>query len=68
MLARDWYYNERWQIGLGSAVASRHEHSSFGGVFERRLSDVGFTVLPADYHAPLHGTSLLRKLKPGEQN
>ena len=67
MLARDWYYNERRQIGLGSAVASRHEHSSFGGVIERSLSDVGFTVLP-DYHAPLHGTYLLRKLKPGEQN
>jgi len=41
---------------------------ALGGVIERRLSDVGFTVLPADYHAPLHGTSLLRKLKPGEQN
>src|ERR1700687_3906905 len=30
MLARDWYYNERRQIGLGSAVASiydRHDDS-----------------------------------------
>src|ERR1700722_15317726 len=26
MLARDWYYNERRQIGLGSAVASIHDH------------------------------------------
>ena len=30
MLARDWYYNERRQTGLGSAVASvydRHDDS-----------------------------------------
>src|ERR1700738_225657 len=30
MLARDWYYNERRQLGLGSAVASiyaRHDDS-----------------------------------------
>jgi hypothetical protein len=68
MLARDWYYNERRQIGPGSAVVSRDEHSSPGWVIERRLRDVGFAVVSADYHAPLHGTYLLRKPKPGEQN
>src|SRR3954471_23115970 len=33
MLARDWYYNERRQIGLDSAVASiydRHDDSDLG--------------------------------------
>jgi hypothetical protein len=29
------------------------------------LTDVGFTLVSADYHAPMHGTYLLRK--PGEQ-
>jgi hypothetical protein len=25
------------------------------------LTDVGFTLVSADYHAPMHGTYLLRK-------
>jgi SAM-dependent methyltransferase len=45
----------------------RDEHSTFGWVIERMLSDVGFTLVSVDYHAPLHGTYLLRKPKPGEQ-
>jgi 2-polyprenyl-3-methyl-5-hydroxy-6-metoxy-1,4-benzoquinol methylase len=44
----------------------RDEHSTFGWVIERMLTDVGFTLVSADYHAPLHGTYLLRK--PGEQS
>jgi hypothetical protein len=31
------------------------------------LADVGFTLVSADYHAPMHGTYLLRKPKAGEQ-
>jgi 2-polyprenyl-3-methyl-5-hydroxy-6-metoxy-1,4-benzoquinol methylase len=45
----------------------RDEYSTFGWVMERMLTDVGFTLVSADYHAPLHGTYLLRKPKPGEQ-
>src|ERR1700758_637255 len=45
----------------------RDEYSTFGWVMERMLTEVGFTLLSADYHAPLHGTYLLRKPKPGEQ-
>ena len=45
----------------------RDEYSTFGWVIERMLADVGFTLVSADYHAPLHGTYLLRKPKPGEQ-
>ncbi len=46
----------------------RDEYSTFGWVMERMLTDVGFTLVSADYHAPLHGTYLLRKPKPGEQS
>src|SRR5216684_183771 len=38
----------------------RDEYSTFGWVVERMLTDVGFTLVSADYHAPLHGTYLLR--------
>jgi 2-polyprenyl-3-methyl-5-hydroxy-6-metoxy-1,4-benzoquinol methylase len=43
----------------------RDEYSTFGWVMERMLTEVGFTLVSADYHAPLEGTYLLRK--PGEQ-
>jgi 2-polyprenyl-3-methyl-5-hydroxy-6-metoxy-1,4-benzoquinol methylase len=43
----------------------REENSTFGWVMERMLTEVGFTLLSADYHAPLHGTYLLQK--PMEQ-
>ena len=46
----------------------RDEYSTFGWVMERMLTDVGFTLVSADYHAPLHGVYLLRKPKPGEQS
>jgi 2-polyprenyl-3-methyl-5-hydroxy-6-metoxy-1,4-benzoquinol methylase len=46
----------------------RDEHSTFGWVMERMLTDVGFAMVSADYHAPLHGVYLLRKPKPGEQS
>jgi SAM-dependent methyltransferase len=46
----------------------RDEYSTFGWVMERMLTDVGFTLVSADYHAPMHGTYLLRKPKPGEQS
>src|SRR6201990_3194232 len=45
----------------------RDEYSTFGWVMERMLTDVGFTLVSADYHAPMHGTFLLRKPKAGEQ-
>jgi 2-polyprenyl-3-methyl-5-hydroxy-6-metoxy-1,4-benzoquinol methylase len=45
----------------------RDEYSTFGWVIERMLTDAGFTLLSADYHAPLHGTFLLRKPRHGEQ-
>jgi 2-polyprenyl-3-methyl-5-hydroxy-6-metoxy-1,4-benzoquinol methylase len=46
----------------------RDENSTFGWVMERMLTEAGFTLLAIDYHAPLHGTYLLRKPKPGEQS
>ncbi|MBR0869316.1 class I SAM-dependent methyltransferase [Bradyrhizobium tropiciagri] len=45
----------------------RDEYSTFGWVMERMLTETGFTLVSADYHAPLHGTYLLRKPKPDEQ-
>jgi hypothetical protein len=39
----------------------RDEYSTFGWVMERMLTDVGFALVSADYHAPMHGTYLLRK-------
>ncbi len=50
------------------ATHMRDEYSTFGWVIERMLTDVGFTLVSADYHAPLHGTYLLRKPKSGEQS
>jgi hypothetical protein len=35
---------------------------------ERMLTEVGFALVAADYHAPLHGTYLLSKPRPGEQS
>src|SRR6201996_5358961 len=45
----------------------RDEYSTFGWVIERMLTDAGFALVTVDYHAPLHGTYLLRKPKHGEQ-
>src|ERR1700760_3077307 len=42
-------------------IHMRDEYSTFGWVIERMLTEVGFTLLSADYHAPLHGTYLLQK-------
>ena len=52
----------------GVVTHMRDEYSTFGWVIERMLTDVGFTLVSVDYHAPLHGTYLLRKPKPGEQS
>ncbi|MBR0751511.1 class I SAM-dependent methyltransferase [Bradyrhizobium jicamae] len=46
----------------------RDEYSTFGWVMERMLTEVGFTLVSADYHAPLHGTYLLRKPTPDQQS
>jgi len=46
----------------------RDEYSTFGWVIERMLLDAGFVLTSVDYHAPLHGTYLLRKPKHGEQS
>jgi 2-polyprenyl-3-methyl-5-hydroxy-6-metoxy-1,4-benzoquinol methylase len=45
----------------------RDEYSTFGWVIERMLADAGFRLTSVDYHAPLHGTYLLRKPRHGEQ-
>jgi 2-polyprenyl-3-methyl-5-hydroxy-6-metoxy-1,4-benzoquinol methylase len=45
----------------------RDEYSTFGWVIERMLVDAGFELVSVDYHAPLHGTYLLRKPKHGQQ-
>jgi len=45
----------------------RDEYSTFGWVMERMLTETGFTLVSVDYHAPLHGTYLLRKPKPDDQ-
>lgn len=45
----------------------RDEYSTFGWVMERMLTDVGFALVSADYHAPLHGAYRLRKPQPGER-
>jgi 2-polyprenyl-3-methyl-5-hydroxy-6-metoxy-1,4-benzoquinol methylase len=45
----------------------RDEYSTFGWVIERMLADTGFALISVDYHAPLHGTYLLRKPRHGEQ-
>jgi len=47
---------------------SQYGYSTFGWVIERMLTDIGFTLESVDYHAPLHGTYLLRKPKAGEQS
>src|SRR5690349_23799707 len=39
----------------------RDEYSTFGWVMERMLTEIGFTLISADYHAPMHGTYLLQK-------
>ena len=46
----------------------RDEYSTFSWVMERMLTDVGFQIVSADYHAPLHATYLLRKPKAGDQS
>src|SRR6266702_3445497 len=46
----------------------RDEYSTFGWVIERMLSETGFVLESVDYHAPLHGTYLLRKPKPDQQS
>lgn len=46
----------------------RDEYSTFAWVIERMLTDAGFHTVSVDYHAPLHGTYLLRKPKAGEQS
>src|SRR5262245_33021925 len=52
----------------GVITHMRDEYSTFSWVVERMLTDVGFQTVSVDYHAPLHGTYLLRKPKAGEQS
>ncbi len=52
----------------GVVTHMRDEYSTFGWVIERMLTDIGFKLESVDYHAPLHGTYLLRKPKAGEQS
>src|ERR1700753_56587 len=44
----------------------RDEYSTFGWVMERLLTEVGFELVSVDYHAPMHGTYLLRKPPAGQ--
>src|SRR3979490_890965 len=44
----------------------RAEYSTSGWVIERMRTDAGFTLVSSDYHAPLHGTYLLRKPNPAQ--
>jgi 2-polyprenyl-3-methyl-5-hydroxy-6-metoxy-1,4-benzoquinol methylase len=46
----------------------RDEYSTFGWVIERMLTETGFTLVSADYHAPMHGTYILQKPNPGVQS
>src|SRR5947208_16640191 len=46
----------------------RDEYSTFGCAIERMLTEVGFTLISADYHAPMHGTYLLQKPKHDAQS
>ena len=46
----------------------RDEYSTFGWVIERMLTEVGFMLVSADYHAPMHGTYLLQKPKSDAQS
>src|SRR5882757_1185683 len=46
----------------------RDEYSTFGWVMEHMLTEVGFTLVSADYHAPMHGTYLLQKSKSDAQS
>ena len=43
----------------------RDEYSTFGWVIERMLTEAGFNLVSADYHAPLHGTYVLQKPRSG---
>ena len=52
----------------GVVTHMRDEYSTFGWVIERMLTDIGFVLESVDYHAPLHGTYLLRKPKPDQQS
>lgn len=53
-------------LSRDSVVAHmRDENSTFAWVMERLLTEAGFSLVSADYHAPLHGTYLLQK--PAEQ-
>jgi 2-polyprenyl-3-methyl-5-hydroxy-6-metoxy-1,4-benzoquinol methylase len=55
-------------FGRDSVVTHmRDEYSTFGWVIERMLTETGFNLVSADYHAPLHGTYLLQKPRPGGQ-
>ena len=45
----------------------RDKYSTFGWVIERMLTEVGFTLMSADYRPPLHGTYLLQKPRLGGQ-
>ena len=45
----------------------REDYSTFGWVIERMLTETGFILVSADYHAPLHGTYLLQKPKSNGQ-
>ena len=63
------FHIKNHDFSRGSVVTHmRDEYSTFGWVMERMLTDVGFTLISADYHAPMHGTYLLRKPKTGEQS
>src|ERR1700747_1761867 len=62
------FYIKNQDFEHGSVVTHmRDKYSTFGWVIERMLTEVGFTLVSADYRPPLHGTYLLHNPRPGEQ-
>jgi len=57
----DFHINNHDFERAGVVSHMRDEYSTFGWVMEKMLVDVGFSLVSAEYHAPLHGTYLLRK-------
>jgi 2-polyprenyl-3-methyl-5-hydroxy-6-metoxy-1,4-benzoquinol methylase len=63
----DFNINNHGLAREGVMTHMRDEYSTFGWVIERMLTEAGFILVSAEYQAPLNGTYLLRKPKPGEQ-
>jgi len=63
----DFYINNQDFERDSVVTHMRDKYSTFGWVIERMLTEVGFTLMSADYRPPLHGTYLLQKPRLGGQ-